>query len=1783
MARSTFGALSKKISYVLIIGILTTFAGMGTAMASPDDQTGTTATADAGTTASDDPDQSLTMPVPSLDPDTSEQIPADSQDATSVADEGQVDSGPDQGIVAADDEIPAEQASDDVATRDIVDVNQIPNSGNSLQNPEEARNPEYKEVGTPVPHEFDVVVANIYLASEQLPGADADVPQPISTDAIAEILKEAADWWSEQTGLVFTFNLYEDNDLSQPRVKAINTTCTNENREALAAYGHPFNAQPYTDTNKDLLILEARNPCGSYSGVALTVAYPGNVAQGGIFRMWTAGWTGNPTQYDYRASVVAHEFGHTIGLLHSNIRDCASLSLYGDDTIGLSWNGTYLTNPADCTLREYADTTTIMAAASTLKGAATLNALQRWYLGVPRNSTTVVNPNPGVTPVTLARADSGGPYSPEDVTGAVVPFTTDDYTLALGLEYRWPTGNNDSSAGVYITYGLGDTGMQSDVIVPVVGSRGVVNSLQQPLKPGEVAVSSDGQIKVEVISQTTSNAVVRVTIGSQPGVSGGTAIVRSGRTLNALAASMQATTSATTYRWLQNGNVISGATSSSYTPPADAAPNTVYRVEATMSGPGRGPTTRYSRGVMTDPQTFTIEGDTARFVFLDQNGNPVPCGGGVMGISVYTPTNAFVTAGDTVLQTTDTIGVCQAQLDPRLIGTFKVTAAFPDRGPSAPMNWLSAYWTSATTQWTHLVPGTTASLFVGRGDYLDSINAATPTLVAGVDQTPLQMTVSVSDIDGQPVPDVPVTFNVPAQLVVTPASSSTDENGFAYAQLVWNTSPTNPIPETSQPLSVSATVGGIPQVAGSPSSVMLLANDSDGHLEGVFANGETSATADGSDPVTLYVRAWDEGTLVENQPDRIQIRFSPADGSGIQPTISDPVWDPANLRYVVTITSDTPIEGGIVVVMLTDGGEVSLELDPVVTFVPGDPVDFVGESTSVFAAPVGGCRDGTRQIADVYVSLVDEYGNSVTAPGAGVTYSLPEGSPLRFLSNISGLVLVPNAQGQYHISVASSLAGTFDVIATLHGTLVDSVLSPLTVHVTFGNNSLDTTRSSVTVSSGTKLADGDETQTVTATLVSLCGAPMTNLASDGKEVAVRVSPDTGIAASALVEDPANPGTYTATIASTEPGTYNVSIDVTERPESPSNQQDVSVTTAVAPPLSVQFVPPPTDALPPIVQPTNGSVVYGSAEPGVTVRVRNYDTGVTLPGCRELLVGEDGTFSCPISPRLPDGTKVGAVATGVTQVVSDATIVIVHQPFATTYASPVSVGSTQQITGFKFNPGESVSAVIGDNLRTMGPVIADPAGTVVFSPFTIDSDFASGSYDAVLTGETTGDVSISFTVVSIPPAPVLLITNGTRISGTADLELTIQVKDASGVLVPGCESVPVSENGSFSCTPTTQLPDLAFVTVTAVDTLGTSSAPASTQVHAASVALTPSVEVGATQQIIGRNFNPGESVTALVEGVPYLLGPITADSTGTALFTQFTVESDIAIGAHGVDVAGPITGTVHASFTVTSGSSSSASATSSSASPTSTTTSPTSSTTSPTSETTSPTSSTTSPTGSTTSPTSSTTSPTSSTTSPTGSTTSPTGSTTSPTGSTTSPTGSTTSPTGTTTSPTGTTTGPTAVTTSQTGMNNPTESTTSPTESTTSPTGTTTSPTSSTTSPTESTTSPTSSTTSPTESTTSPTSTTTSPTSETSSTSATASTGPTGMNNPTGTATNVPATSAVTATGGALTSPTVAPPSGGAAVATGGLAENKTAGVFFLVALIAVGGFALARTCRPSRR
>ncbi|MDR2930813.1 MAG: Ig-like domain-containing protein [Propionibacteriaceae bacterium] len=165
---------------------------------------------------------------------------------------------------------------------------------------------------------------------------------------------------------------------------------------------------------------------------------------------------------------------------------------------------------------------------------------------------------------------------------------------------------------------------------------------------------------------------------------------------------------------------------------------------------------------------------------------------------------------------------------------------------------------------------------------------------------------------------------------------------------------------------------------------------------------------------------------------------------------------------------------------------------------------------------------------------------------------------------------------------------------------------------------------------------------------------------------------------------------------------------------------------------------------PIANPSNGSEIGGSAEPGSQVKITD-ETGKTIPGCENVTADTNGRFTCTPTTPVEPGTKVEVVAVDKAGNASKpTTVVIVGLAIDVKPANPKR-GDTQVVTGTNFNPGERVCLTLDSAVFDPGCRNADATGKVTFT-YTVPENFELGEHTATLTGEKSGSVSMKFTVV-----------------------------------------------------------------------------------------------------------------------------------------------------------------------------------------------------------------------------------------------------------------------------------------------------------------------------------------------------------------------------------------------------------------------------------------------------
>ncbi|WP_240722117.1 Ig-like domain-containing protein, partial [Pseudomonas aeruginosa] len=311
---------------------------------------------------------------------------------------------------------------------------------------------------------------------------------------------------------------------------------------------------------------------------------------------------------------------------------------------------------------------------------------------------------------------------------------------------------------------------------------------------------------------------------------------------------------------------------------------------------------------------------------------------------------------------------------------------------------------------------------------------------------------------------------------------------------------------------------------------------------------------------------------------------------------------------------------------------------------------------------------------------------------------------------------------------------------------------------------------------------------------------------------------------------------------------------------------------------------------PQVNASNGSVLSGTAEAGVTIVITD---GNGNP-IGQTTADANGNWSFTPSTPLPDGTVVNVVARDAAGNSSPPASVTVDAVAPATPTVDPSNGTTLSGTA---EPGSSVTLTDG-NGNPIGQVTADGSGNWTYTPST---PIANGTVVNVVAQDAAGNSSpgASVTVDSqAPAAPVVNPSNGTTLSGTAEPGATVTLTDGNGNPIG---QVTADGSGNWSFTPGTPLANGTVVNATASDPTGNTSAPASTTVDSVAPAA-PVVNPSNGAEISG-TAEPGATVT-LTDGSGNPIGQVTADGSGNWSFTPSTPLADgTVVNATATDPAG----------------------------------------------------------------------------------------------------------------------------------------------------------------------------------------------------------------------------------------------------------------------------------------
>ncbi|MBN7866571.1 BapA prefix-like domain-containing protein [Pseudomonas aeruginosa] len=802
------------------------------------------------------------------------------------------------------------------------------------------------------------------------------------------------------------------------------------------------------------------------------------------------------------------------------------------------------------------------------------------------------------------------------------------------------------------------------------------------------------------------------------------------------------------------------------------------------------------------------------------------------GASVGIDTNGDGKPDVTVIA--DANGNFTAPLNPPLTNGQTVTVVVTDpAGNASPPAQVTAPDTTAPAPATDVQVTPGGSSVIGKAE---------PGSTVGVD----------TDGDGQPDTTVVVgpdgSFEVPLNPPLT--------NGETVTVIV-----TDPAGNNSTPVTVEAPDTTAP----APATDVQVAPDG----SSVSGNAEPGATVG----VDTDGDGQPDTTVVVGPDGSFEVPLNPplTNGETVTVIVTDPAGN--NSTPVTVEAPDTTAPAPATDVQVApDGSSVSGNAEPGATV--GVDTDGDGQpDTTVVVGP-----DGSFEVPlnppltngeTVTVIVTDPAGNSSTP----VTAEAPD---------------FPDAP-QVNASNGSVLSGTAEAGVTI--VITDGNGNPI------GQTSADA-NGNWSFTPGSQLPDG--------TVVNVVARDAAGNSSPATSITVD-----GVAPSAPVVEPSNGSELSGTA---EPGS---SVTLTDGNGNPIGQTtadangnwsftpstplpDGTVVNVVArdaagnssPPASVTVdaVAPAT----PTVDPSNGTTLSGTAEPGATV---------TLTDGNGNPIGQvtaDGSGNWSFTPGTPlaNGTVVNATATDASGNTSPGSSVTVDSVAPATPVVNPSNGTTLSGTA---EPGATVTLTDG-NGNPIGQVTADGSGNWSFTPST---PLANGTVVNATATDASGNTSpgSSVTVDSVAPAtPVVNPSNGTTLSGTAEPGATVTLTDGNGNPIG---QVTADGSGNWSFTPGTPLANGTVVNATASDPTGNTSAPASTTVDSVAPAA-PVVNPSNGAEISG-SAEPGATVT-LTDGSGNPIGQVTADGSGNWSFTPSTPLADgTVVNATATDPAGNTSG------------------------------------------------------------------------------------------------------------------------------------------------------------------------------------------------------------------------------------------------------------------------------------
>jgi hypothetical protein len=323
---------------------------------------------------------------------------------------------------------------------------------------------------------------------------------------------------------------------------------------------------------------------------------------------------------------------------------------------------------------------------------------------------------------------------------------------------------------------------------------------------------------------------------------------------------------------------------------------------------------------------------------------------------------------------------------------------------------------------------------------------------------------------------------------------------------------------------------------------------------------------------------------------------------------------------------------------------------------------------------------------------------------------------------------------------------------------------------------------------------------------------------------------------------------------------------------------------------------------PTVEDTDGSVIYGRAEPGTEIVIKD-PAGNVL--CETDADRRSGSFICTPEEPIRDGEELHVTATDSAGNTSPDAVVVVDQSGVP--APIISPTNGETVSGHGV-PGATVTVRFPDGSTATASVRADGTWDVSAPPAYRPQDgdnvtatqsrpFNSGA--AKVSRPATARVDRT-----APDAPVVTPSDGSNTSGTGEPGATVIIRDSDGNVIG---QTVVEGNGEWTANLQPRPAEGAMVTVEQVDTAGNTSGQASLRIGRIRIVVDVQlIRNGEVQTAHVYNLQPGERVTGIMYSDPLDLGALVADATGSAVFS-FTIPAQITEGAHRIEATGPFSG------------------------------------------------------------------------------------------------------------------------------------------------------------------------------------------------------------------------------------------------------------------------------------